>query len=79
MTTAVSGSLGSASAERVQYFQPDPFIEYLKCLKTSTPQPSETQSGGYKIRRSTPDRSPQERRQKEDVANRIITEAMRRK
>ena len=76
---AVSGSLGSASAERVQYFQPDLFIEYLKQLKASTPQPSETQSGGYKIRRSTPDHSPQERRQKEDVANRIITEAMRKK
>jgi hypothetical protein len=76
---AVLGSFGSELAGRVQYFQPDPFIEYLKGLKAPVPQPSETQCGGYNIRRSTPDRSPQERRQKEDVANRIIAEAMRKK
>jgi len=76
---AVSGSLGPEVAGRVQYFKPDPFIEYLKQLKAPTPVPMETRSGGYKIRRSTPDRSAQERRQKEDIANRIIADAMRKK
>jgi hypothetical protein len=73
---AVSGSLGPESAGRVRYFQPNPFIEYLKQLKAPA---SEAQVRGYKVRRSTPDRSSQERRQKEDIANRVIAEAMRRK
>jgi hypothetical protein len=79
ISTAVSASLGPETASRVGYFQPDPFIAYLKSLKPATPQPSETVSGGYKIRRSVPKFSPQERRQKEDVANRVITEAMRKR
>jgi Type IV secretion-system coupling protein DNA-binding domain len=76
---AVAGSLGLELAGHVQYFQPDPFIDYLKGLKAPVPVPTETQSGGYKIRRSAPERSAQERRQKEDIANRIIAEAMRKK
>lgn len=76
---AVSSSLGSEMAASVEYFQPDVFIEHLKQLERPIPQPSETESGGYKIRRSVPKFSPQERRQKEDIANRIIAEAMRRK
>jgi hypothetical protein len=76
---AVSGSLGPELAGRVRYFQPDPFIEYLKQLKAPAAAPSEAQVRGYKIRRSTPDHSPQERRQKEDIANRVISEAMRHK
>ena len=76
---AVSGSLGPESAGRVRYFQPDPFIEYLKQLKAPAAAPSEAVVSGYKVRRSTPDHSPQERRQKEDIANRIISEAMRSK
>jgi DNA invertase Pin-like site-specific DNA recombinase len=76
---AVSGSLGSELAARVEYFQPDPFIAYLKALKPPTPQPSETQYGGYKVKRSIPKLSAQEQRQKEDIANRIMAETMRRK
>lgn len=76
---AVSGSLGQEVAGRVLYFQPDPFIQYLKQLKAPSPAPTETQSGGYKIRRSTPERSAQEQMQKEEIANRIIAEAMRKK
>jgi Type IV secretion-system coupling protein DNA-binding domain len=76
---AVSGSLGPEMAERVEYFRPDPFIAYLKQLKSPMPQPSETEHGGYKIRRSAPKLSAQEREQKEDIANRVMAEAMRRK
>jgi hypothetical protein len=76
---AVYGSLGSEMAERVEYFQPDPFIACLKQLKPLTPQPSEAEHGGYKIRRSLPKLSAQERRLREDTANRVMAEAMRRK
>jgi hypothetical protein len=77
--SAVSGSLGAELAAHVEYFQPDPFIAYLKALKPSTPQPSETQYGGYKVKRSIPKLSAQEQKQKEDIANRIMAEAIRRK
>ena len=77
--SAVSGSLGAELAVQVEYFQPDPFIAYLKTLKPPTPQPSETQYGGYKVKRSIPKLSAQEQKQKEDIANRIMAEAMRRK
>jgi hypothetical protein len=76
---AVSGSLGAELAARVEYFQPDPFIAYLKALKPPTPQLSEMQYGGYKVKRSIPKLSTQEQKQKEDIANRIMAEVMRRK
>jgi len=75
----VSGSLGGELASRVKYFQPDPFIVYLKALQTPAPRPTETQYGGYKIKRSIPKLSAGEQRQKEDIANRIMAEALRRK
>ncbi|MBI3417608.1 MAG: type IV secretion system DNA-binding domain-containing protein [Verrucomicrobia bacterium] len=77
--SAVSGSLGMELTARVEYFQPDPFIGYLKALPPPTPQPSETEYGGYKIKRSIPKLSAQEQKQKEDIANRIMAETMRRK
>jgi hypothetical protein len=63
----------------VEYFQPDAFIAYLKALKSPTPQPSETQYGGYKVKRSIPKLSAQEQKQKEDIANRAMAETMRRR
>jgi hypothetical protein len=79
IAAAVSGSLGSELASRVEYFQPDPFIAYLKTLKPPAPLPSETQYGGYKIKRSIPKLSAPEQKQKEDIANRMMAETMRRK
>jgi hypothetical protein len=76
---AVSGSLGSELAARVEYFQPDQFIAYLKALKPPTAQPSEAQYGGYKIKRSIPKLSAQEQTQKEDIANHVMADTMRRK
>jgi hypothetical protein len=76
---AVSGSLGAELAVKVEYFQPDAFIAYLKALKSPTPQPSETQYGGYKVKRSIPKLSAQEQKQKEDIANRAMAETMRRR
>ncbi|KAF0181136.1 MAG: ATPase [Limisphaerales bacterium] len=77
--SAVSGSLGAELAARVEYFQPDPFIAHLKALKPTATQPAETEYGGYKIKRSIPKLSAQEQKQKGNLANRIMAEAMRRK
>jgi hypothetical protein len=77
--TAVSGSLGAEPAARVEYFQPDPFIAYLKALPPPTAQPSESEFSGYKIKRTIPKLSAEEQRQKEDIANQAMREAMRRK
>ena len=74
---AVSGSLGAEAARRVEYFQPDPFIAHLKALQHPTPQPSESEFNGYKIRRSIPKLSAKEQQQKEDIANRIMAEAIK--
>jgi hypothetical protein len=79
ISNAVSGSLGSESAARVEYFQPDPFIAYLKALQPIAPQPSETAYGGYKVKRTVPKLSAAEQKQKEDIANHIMADAMRRK
>ena len=76
---AVSGSLGAEAAKRVEYFQPDPFIAHLKALQPPTPQPSEGEFNGYKIRRSIPKLSAKEQQQKEDISNRIMADALRRK
>jgi hypothetical protein len=78
ISKAVSGSLGAESAARVEYFQPDAFITYLNALKPPVPQPTETQYGGYKVKRSVPKLSALEQKQKEDIANRIMAETMRR-
>jgi len=79
INAAVSGSLGAKSAARVEYFQPDPFIAHLKTLQPPTALPLESKVGGYKIKHSVPKLSPQEQRQKENIANLAMKEAMRRK
>ena len=75
---AVSGSLGAEAAKRVEYFQPDPFIAHLKSLQPPTPQPSESEFNGYRIRRSIPKLSAKEQQQKEDISNRIMADALKR-
>lgn len=80
IATAISGSLGSEMAARVEYYQPDRFIAYLKALPPIVPKDVATETRrGYKIKRSTPELSPEERKQKEDVAIHLIAEAMKRK
>jgi hypothetical protein len=79
IATAVSGSLGAESAARVKYFQPDPFIAHLKSLKPSAIPPMQTMSGGYKVKLTVPDLSPEELKQKEDIAHRLLSETMRKK
>lgn len=77
IAAAVSNSLGSELAARVEYFTPDPFIAHLKQLKPPTAQPSETKYGDYTVKRSAPKLSAEERKQREDIANRVIGDTLR--
>ena len=79
IATAVTGSLGAEAAQRVVYFQPDPFIADLKQMPKPVSSPSETTtlSHGYKVKRTAPKLTPEEQKQKDDIAIRVITDAMR--
>jgi hypothetical protein len=79
IAAAVAGSLGPELAARVEYFEPDPFIAHLKSLAASAVVPPETTRRGYKIKRSVPKLSAAEQKQKEDIANQMMAEAMRTK
>jgi hypothetical protein len=76
IAAAVSGSLGSKAASGISYFQPDQFIAHLKALPSPLPQDSATTHHGYKVKRSAPKLTDEEQRQREDVANQMMTEAM---
>ncbi len=75
--SAVSGSLGSELAGRVEYFQPDEFIAALKGMP-ETPIATErtTVRRGYKVKRALPNRTEQEQREREATAIRRIAEVM---
>jgi hypothetical protein len=77
ISAAVSGSLGMEAAARVAYYQPDPFIAHLRTLPSFVPQDSVTTHHGYKVKRSAPNLTVEERRQREDLANRMMAEALR--
>lgn len=79
--SAVSGSHGAEQARHVEYFQPDQFITHLKTLPAivSKAGVAMDKRRGYKIKRSMPDLTPEERKQKEDAAIHVIAEAMQRK
>jgi hypothetical protein len=75
---AVSGSLGPDTSARVEYHQPDSFIASLKALPAPIAKDSETIRQGYKVKISFPKLTLEEHKQKDDIANRILAEAMRR-
>jgi hypothetical protein len=77
ITAAVSGSLGAEAAAQVAYYQPDPFIAYLKALPPPVPKESITTRRGYKVKRSAPALTAAERRQREEIANQMMAEAIR--
>jgi Type IV secretion-system coupling protein DNA-binding domain len=81
IAVAVSSSLGAESAARVEYFQPDPFIAHLKVLpRLPTPTPAAPKTRrGYKVKKSFPDLSPDEQKQREGMAIQSIAEAMKKK
>jgi len=78
---AVSGSLGPESAARVGYYQPDQFIAHLKSLPlpvVPTPTAPKTHRG-YKVKSSFSDLSPEEQKQREEMALQSIADAMKKK
>jgi hypothetical protein len=79
IAAAISGSLGSELASRVEYFQPDPFIEYLKTLPVEPPKKSEKIRRGYKVKHSQSSGSTEEQMAKEEAAIRAIAESMQQK
>jgi len=82
---AVVAGLGAEAASRVSFYAPDDFIAELRKLAASQlteskPEtPAERTTRGYKVRGSAPTLTAEERRAKEEIALRIMSEAMKRK
>ena len=76
---AVAGSLGTEQAVGVEYFLPDQFIAHLEKLPAPPAKDAPTVRRGYKVKRSAPALTVEERQQRENVANKMMAEAMRRK
>ena len=82
IATAVSGSLGPDAAKRVVYLEPDQFIADLKHIPLPTPAEVSEKTvvrRGYKVKRSLPQLTFAEQKQREDVTNRVLSEAILRK
>ena len=77
--TVISRSVEAELASRVEYFQPDPFIEYLKSLPVELPKKSEKIRRGYKVKHSQSSVSTEEQKAKEEAAIRAIAESMQTK
>jgi hypothetical protein len=75
--SAVSGSLGAELAARVEYFQPDQFIAYLKTIPAEIPKEQTTVRRGYKIKRVISEISTEQQKEKEAAAIRTIADSMR--
>ena len=76
IAAAISGNVEAELAARVQYFQPNPFIEYLKALPVEPPKKSVKIRRGYKIKHSQSSGSAEEQMAKEEAAIRAIAESM---
>jgi hypothetical protein len=83
---AVEAGLGPEAAAKVSYHSADDFIAHLQKLAAETKSrpvtptlPGERVSHGLRVRRHIPQQIPEELKQKEDVAIRVMTEAMRQK
>ena len=73
---AISDNIEADLAARVEYFQPNPFIEYLKTLPVEPPKKSEKIRRGYKVKHSTSTGSTEEQKAKEEAAIRAIADSM---
>ena len=76
---AISRSVEAELAARVEYFQPDQFIPYLKSLPVELPKKSEKIRRGYKVKHSQSSVSTEEQKAKEEAAIRAIAESMQTK
>jgi hypothetical protein len=76
IATAISNKVEAELAARVEYFQPEPFIEFLKALPVEPPKKSEKIRRGYKVKHSTSTGSTEEQKAKEEAAIRAIADSM---
>jgi type IV secretion system coupling TraD/TrwB family protein len=76
---AVKAGMDSEAVAKVSYHTPEAFIAELGTLaKQFAPtEPSETTTRGYKVRSHGPTLTEEERRLKEEVALRVMSEAMK--
>jgi hypothetical protein len=86
ISKAVKAGLGAEAAKKVSFHTVDQFIEELKQLAREAeakPQPKSkpdnSVSRGFKVKRHGPALSAEERRAKEEVALKMMADAMRRK
>lgn len=77
IAAAVTGSLGAEAAAKVSYYQPDAFIAYLKTVPR--PQEAPVTKRGYIVKRSIPALTDEEQRQRENLANQRMAEAIQQK
>jgi hypothetical protein len=76
IAAAISNKVEVELAARVEYFQPEPFIEYLKALPVEPPKKSVKIRRGYKVKHSTSTGSTEEQKAKEESAIRAIADSM---
>ncbi len=76
IAAAISGKVEAELAARVEYFQPNPFIEHLKTLPVEPPKKSVKIRRGYKVKHSTSTSSTEEQKAKEEAAIRAIADSM---
>jgi hypothetical protein len=83
---AVEAGLGPEAAAKVSYHTADDFIAHLQKLAAEIKSkpvpptlPGERISHGLRVRRHVPQQTPEERKQKEDVAIHLMAETMRQK
>ena len=76
IAAAISNKVEVELAARVEYFQPEPFIEYLKALPVEPPKKSVKIRRGYKVKHSTSTGSTEDQKAKEEAAIRAIADSM---
>jgi hypothetical protein len=79
IAATIANRVEAELAARVEYFQPNPFIEHLKTLPVEPPKKSVKIRRGYKVKHSQSMGSTEEQKAKEEAAIRAIAESMQQK
>jgi hypothetical protein len=84
LAKAVAAALGADAAEKVSYHTPEQFISELRKLAVNTPakpqpapKPNTEIIGNYEVESEFPTLTPEEQKQREQAAIRLIAETMR--
>ena len=85
LAEAVSAALGTEAAAKVTYYTPEDFISELRKLAVNAPtkpqlpsKPNTEIIGNYEVESEFPTLTPEEQKQREQAATRLIAETMRR-